>query len=170
MLWLTYRFSKCDILLCTAAAIFYWLNPCDWIVGALMSYCCELNSLNRNANASRGKKTLERHGMSVERCSDSLTIRSQLFAVLHVSCTMLQRQTKSSACVRICDWHGIQFESNANANGELHVRNTRASNNSFHLNYRSNDVFYVPPPLPFSFNSLLCKPKIRPNFCSYHFS
>lgn len=127
--------SKCDSLLCTTAAIFYWLNPCDWIVAcALMSYCCELNSLNRNANARMGEKC--QNDMTWWR--DAVThSNSKLFAVLYVSCTMLRRQTKSSACVRACV-HVIGMESNANANGELHVRSTRASNNSFHLNYRSN--------------------------------
>lgn len=131
-----------DFLLFTAAAaaaIFYWLNPCDSIVAALMSFCCELNSLNRNANARREKKTAQMTYSNV-RCDSLTTI---CYAMFHAICDAQKRQTRSSACVYVIG--RIQFKSNANANGELHVRNTRASNNSFHLNYRSTVVLNVSP-------------------------
>lgn len=55
----------------------------------------------------------------------------------------------------------VQFKSNtnANANGELHVQNTRASNNSFYLNYRST-VSMSPS---YSFPMILSN-EIQPNF------
>lgn len=66
-----------------AAAIFYWLNACDWIVGALMSYCCELNSLNRNVNARRDKKLRQQwHDMT-----HSLTTICRYACFMHERCS-----------------------------------------------------------------------------------
>lgn len=52
---------------------------------------------------------------------------------------MMLKRPASSCVAYLCDYviADTNLNQNANANGELHVRNTRAWNNSFHLNYRS---------------------------------
>lgn len=96
-----------------------------------MSYCCELNSLNRNANARREKN--ESNDIFKRRDAVTHTLPTICYFTFHA---MLKRETESNACMYVIG--SIQFKSDANANGELHVRNTRAPNNSFHLNYPFN--------------------------------
>lgn len=114
-----------------------WFNGCCADVILLW-----IEFINAKCKCKKGQEKRTGSNDIFKHWMQWLTHTTNCFAVLYVSWCSKERDQIQHACVYV--WL-VVYNFKSNANGELHVRSThtRASNNSFHLNYPFNCFLYL---------------------------